>query len=65
MSEPDVVEALRRWERSGAGWQVVGRTARTVTLALLTCDGGQEVERLSSADPALLSYVADRETSDS
>jgi hypothetical protein len=65
VSEPDVVAALRRWEGSGAVWQVVGRTADSVTVALLTCDGGQEVERLSSADPALLAYVADRESSES
>ena len=64
VSESDVVATLRRWEGSGAIWQVVGRAAGTVTVALLTCDGGQEVERLSSADPALLAYVADRETSE-
>ena len=65
MAESDVVATLRRWEGSGAVWQVVGRTASAVTVALLTCDGGQEVERLSSGDPALLAYVADRESSES
>ena len=63
--ETDVIETLRRWESSGAVWQVVGRTTGSVTVALLTCDGGEEVQRISSADPALLAYVADRETSDS
>ena len=63
--ETDVVETLRRWESSGAVWQVVGRTTGSVTVALLTCDGGEEVQRISSADPALLAYVAGRETSDS
>jgi hypothetical protein len=63
--ESDAVATLLRWEGSGAVWQVVGRSAGTVTVALLTCDGGQEVERLSSTDPDLLAYVADRETSES
>jgi hypothetical protein len=63
--DSDAVATLRRWEGSGAVWQVVGRSAGSVTVALLTCDGGQEVERLSSADPDLLAYVADRETSES
>lgn len=65
MPESDAVATLRRWEGSGAVWQVIGRSAGTVTVALLTCDGGQEVERLSSGDPDLLAYVADRETSES
>jgi hypothetical protein len=63
--ESAAVATLRRWEGSGAVWQVVGRSSGTLTIALLTCDAGQEVERLSSADPDLLAYVGDRETSES
>lgn len=65
MPESHEVATLQRWESSGAVWQVVGRTADTVTVALLTCDGGQEVERLTSGDQALLAYVGDRESSES
>ena len=56
---------LRRWESSGATWRVVGRTGTGVlTVSLLTCDGGEEMSRLVSDDPALRAYVGDRTTSD-
>lgn len=56
----DLVEELRRWEDSGAHWEVLTRTATRITIALLRCDGGEEVDRFSSADPALLAYVGER-----
>ena len=60
----DPVEELRRWEDSGAHWQVVARTPDRLTIALLRCDGGEEVERLVSDDPALLAFVGTRYRSD-
>ncbi len=60
----DPVEELRRWEDSGAHWQVVSRTADRLTIALLRCDGGEEVERLVSDDPALLAFVGVRDHSE-
>ena len=62
MSEP--VEQLRRWEDSGAVWQVLSRTPDGVLIALLTCDAGEEVGRISSDDEALLQYVRHRDRSD-
>lgn len=59
----DRVEELRRWEDAGAHWQVVARTADRLTIALLRCDGGEEVDRFSSADPALLAFVGSRQGS--
>lgn len=53
----DRVAELVRWEDAGATWQVISRTARGVTIALLRCDGGEEVDRFSSDDPRLLAYV--------
>jgi hypothetical protein len=53
----DRVAELVRWEDAGATWQVVARTARGVTIALMRCDGGEEVDRFTSADPALLAFV--------
>lgn len=58
------VGRLRRWEESGATWQVLARGAGGVVIALLSCDAGEEMDRLSSADPAVLAYVGDRERSD-
>ncbi|BBY78394.1 hypothetical protein MPRF_52930 [Mycolicibacterium parafortuitum] len=56
----DRVAELRRWEDSGAVWRVVGRTATTLTVALVTCDGGEEVGRFTSNDPTLLAFVGER-----
>lgn len=46
--------ALQRWESSGAVWRVVGRAVGsdgpTVTIALLTCDGGEQVGKLRCAE---------------
>lgn len=57
---PDVVSMLRRWERSGAVWRVLRRSATASTIALYRCDDGEEVERISTSDPAVLAYVAGR-----
>lgn len=60
MSSDDPVQALRRWQDSGAVWRVVSRTGAGVVVALLTCSAGEEVGRISSADPDLLAFVGDR-----
>ena len=62
--EPEPVEILRRWEASGAVWEVLGQAADELTVALLTCDAGEEMGRVRSADPALHDYVAGRRRSD-
>jgi hypothetical protein len=54
----DPVGVLHRWEERGAVWRVLGRTPTGLEVSLLTCDGGEEVERLVSDDPALAEYVA-------
>jgi len=58
--DEDPVAVLRRWEDSGAHWQVVGRSASAVTVALLRCDGGEEVDRIVSGDPGLLAFLRER-----
>lgn len=58
------VETLRRWEESGAIWRVVASTTSCLTISLLTCDGGEEVDRLVSGDPELAAYVGNRSGSD-
>ncbi|KUI21994.1 hypothetical protein AU195_06740 [Mycobacterium sp. IS-1496] len=63
MTERDRVEELQRWEDSGAVWTVVSRSADRVTVALLRCDGGEEVDRFVSSDPDLLRFVGDRSDS--
>jgi hypothetical protein len=58
----DPVAVLQRWADAGAVWRVVDRRD-TVTVALYRCDGGEEVDRISSADPHLLRFLADRTSS--
>ena len=64
VSDPTDVDQLRRWEDSGALWRVLSRDAHRVTVGLFSCDGGEEVHRLTSDAPALLRFVAGRDRSD-
>jgi hypothetical protein len=56
----DDLETLRRWEEFGAVWEVVHRAGDQVTISLCRCDGGEEVSRLVSTDPAVLAHVESR-----
>lgn len=58
----DPVAVLQRWEDAGAHWQVLYRDEDALTISLLRCDGGEEVDRLTSSDPALLSFVGTRDS---
>lgn len=60
----EFVNVLDRWQQSGAVWRVIERGRSHVTVALLRCDGGEEVERLTSADPLWLAHLRGREGSD-
>ena len=60
----DPVAVLSRWEAAGAVWRVIGRRGDEVTISLCQCDGGEEVGRLTSADPRLVRYLAGRSASD-
>jgi hypothetical protein len=53
----DALDRLRRWEESGATWRIVVRTPGDVEIALLTCDAGEEVDRIRTADPAVLAHI--------
>ena len=53
----DYVAELVRWQDAGATWQVVAQAAHGVTIALLRCDGGEEVDRFTSGDPRVLEFV--------
>ncbi len=59
-----LVAALHRWEVSGAAWRVVARGPTRVTVALLRCGGGEEVDRLTSGDPSWLAHLRARESSE-
>ena len=59
----DRTAELQRWQDSGAVWEVISRKSGGVTVALLRCDGGEEVDRFTSDDPRLLAFVGDRRSS--
>ena len=59
----DPVAVLQRWEDAGAHWAVIARHAGSVTVGLYRCDGGEEVDRITSTDPRLDEFLAGRETS--
>ena len=56
----DPVNVLRRWERSGAVWRVLGRSGTTLTVGLFSCDAGEEMGRVTSTSPELREFVGDR-----
>jgi hypothetical protein len=56
----DPVEVLRRWEAAGATWRVLGQQRGRLTIGLFSCDGGEEMSRLTSDDSALVAFVAER-----
>lgn len=62
MSDP--VDVLRRWQDSGAVWRVLARTPSKVTVSLCRCDDGEEVERFTTSDPALLAFLGNRNSSE-
>ena len=55
---------VTRWEVSGGVWQVLSRSGHGAVVALCRCDAGEEVERFSTTDPALLAHLAGRSRSD-
>lgn len=59
----DRTAELQRWEDSGAVWEVIARSADSVTIGLLRCDGGEEVDRFTSDDPRLLAFIGGRRSS--
>jgi hypothetical protein len=62
VSAENPVDVLVRWESFGGTWRVVRRSDTDVTISLRRCDGGEQVQELTSADPALLAWVRERES---
>ncbi len=58
----DPVETLQRWESAGGHWRVIGRGGGRLTVGLFRCDGGEQVDVLSSDSASLATFVGGRET---
>lgn len=63
-SASDPLEVLRRWVAAGGTWRVVGGAGGRLSIALLTCDGGEEMSRLTSDDERVRRFVEGPERSD-
>ncbi|MDR2280009.1 MAG: hypothetical protein LBE07_04030 [Gordonia sp. (in: high G+C Gram-positive bacteria)] len=59
MAADDLVR-LQRLEDAGAQWAVEALRADSVTISLLRCDGGEEVDRFTSTDPRVLALCRER-----
>jgi hypothetical protein len=59
----DRAAELQRWQDSGGVWEVIARTRDSITIGLLRCDGGEEVDRFTNDDPRLLAFIGDRRSS--
>lgn len=64
MAESEDLDRLRRWEKMGAVWRVVTRSGGRATVALCRCDGGEEADRFTTADPAALAHIGPRASSE-
>lgn len=51
------LEALRRWEASGATWVLRSIDTDGARVDLVSCDGGEVMGQLASADAAFVAYV--------
>lgn len=55
-SPSEALDQLVRWQAAGGEWRLLTKGPPAV-VDLVTCDGGQEMVRLESSDPAFLAYV--------
>lgn len=57
-------DVLSRWESSGGHWRVLSRSDTSLVLGLFSCDGGEEMHRLTAASAELDVLLAGRTRSD-
>lgn len=53
---PDAAR-LERWQLAGGTFEVLSLTETTATISLMTCDGGEEADRFTTAEPGLLARL--------
>lgn len=51
-------ETLERWAQFGGVWRVVALDDRAATVSMRRCDGGEEIQRLTTQDAALVAWLA-------
>lgn len=58
--QSDPVMAIERWEAFGGTWTVVRDNDDGIEIALNRCDGGEQVESITSDDTTLREWIASR-----
>lgn len=57
-------ETLQRWTDFGGIWRVLAIDEHTATVSLRRCDGGEEVQRLTTQETDLVAWLAEHPESD-
>lgn len=57
-------ETLERWEAFGGVWRVLAADGHAATVSLCRCDGGEEMQRLTTEDPDLVAWLAEHQESE-
>lgn len=52
-------ETLDRWADFGGVWRVVAVDEHAATVSMRRCDGGEEVQRLTTQDADLVAWLAE------
>ena len=52
-------ETLERWADFGGVWRVLSADEHAATVSMRRCDGGEEVQRLTTHDPDLVAWLTD------
>lgn len=52
-------QILQRWEDFGGVWRVLATDGHAATVSLCRCDGGEEVQRLTTEEPDLVAWLAE------
>lgn len=66
IARAELARLLQRWQDFGGTWTVIARTEHGATVALRRCDGGDEQDRFTCADPGFLVWLENRsDTKDS
>jgi len=55
------LQELERWESFGGTWALRELTDDGAIVSLCRCDGGEEVSRIVSSDPAFISWASEQE----
>lgn len=57
-------ETLERWQDFGGVWRLVVADQHVATVSMCRCDGGEEVQRLTTRDADLVAWLVEHPSSE-